>query len=99
MYSGLFFISFIFFFSHDSPPDASSIQEVTDYDDAFGEDEPETDGEIFVAFADDVVSDTQTENDLKHLEGKHHMSLQQMKEALLNTVSISGVGKRIWYLQ
>ncbi len=44
-------------------------------------------GEVYVAFADDVVSDTQTETDVRQLEGKHKMTIQQMKEHILGSVS------------
>ncbi len=42
---------------------------------------------MYVAFADDVVSDTQTETDVRQLEGKHKMTIQQMKEHILGSVS------------
>ena len=41
-----------------------------------------------MAFAEDVVSDTQTETDVRQLEGKHKMTLQQMKEKILGQVSV-----------
>ena len=44
------------------------------------------DGEAFVSFADDIVSDAQTETDVKNLEGRHKMSLQQIKEHILGSV-------------
>lgn len=60
----------------------------SDFDAVFGEEEPDVaDGEMFVAFADDVVSDSQTETDVRNLEGKHRMTLQQMKEQILGGVS------------
>lgn len=52
----------------------------------YGEEEPAPAAEALVSFADDVVSDQQTETDIKQLEGKHNMSLQQMKEFILGTV-------------
>ncbi len=58
-----------------------------DFDAAFGEEEPEQDGEAFVSFADDIVSDAQTETDVRNLEGRHKMSFQQMKEQILGAVS------------
>ena len=59
----------------------------SDFDAAFGEEEPSPDGEQFVAFTDDVVSDQQTVTDVRQLEGKHKMSIQQMKEQILGSVS------------
>ena len=58
-----------------------------DLDAAFDEEEPEVDGEALVSFADDIVSDSQTETDVKNLEGRHKMSLQQIKEQILGAVS------------
>ena len=48
--------------------------------------EGEEAGEPYVAFSSDVVSDQQTESDMKQLENKHKMSLQQMKEQILGSV-------------
>ncbi|KAI0239141.1 hypothetical protein LSAT2_010110 [Lamellibrachia satsuma] len=42
--------------------------------------------EPYVAFGSDVVSDQQTESDMKQLENKHKMSLQQMKEQIIGSV-------------
>ena len=58
-----------------------------DYDTVYGEEEPADEGEAYVNFAEDAVSDQQTETDIKQLEGKHKMSLQQMKEHVLASVS------------
>lgn len=55
------------------------------YDAVYGEQEP-TQGETLVSFAEEVVSDQQTESDIKQLEGKHNMSLQQMKEQVIGSV-------------
>ena len=60
---------------------------ITDYDAAFGEVEPAAEDEEYVAFGEDVVSDAQTETDVRQLEGKHRMTLQQMKEAVIGSVS------------
>ena len=57
------------------------------YDAVYGEQEPVEMGETFVNFAEDAVSDQQTETDIRQLEGKHNMSLQQMKEHILGSVS------------
>ena len=62
-------------------------QEVVDFDAAYGEQEPDIAGETYVSFGNDAVSDQQTETDVKELEGKHKMSLQQMKEQVLGSVS------------
>ena len=59
---------------------------IPDFDATYGEDEPEP-KETLVAFTADVVSDQQTEADVKILEGKHKMTLQRMKEQVLGTVS------------
>ena len=70
-------------------PDAEMDAEVpivSDYDDIFGEDEPETNGEVYVNFAEDVVSDAQTETDVRQLEGRHKMTVQQMKEQIIGQV-------------
>ena len=40
-----------------------------------------------VAFGEDVVSDTQTENDVRDLEGKHNIPVQTMKEQVMGSVS------------
>ena len=58
-----------------------------DLDAAFDEEEMDAEGEALVSFADDVVSDAQTETDVKNLEGRHKMSLQQIKEQILSSVS------------
>ncbi|ELU03775.1 hypothetical protein CAPTEDRAFT_221083 [Capitella teleta] len=55
------------------------------FDAVYGEEEPAPAAEALVSFADDVVSDQQTETDIKQLETKHNMSLQQMKEFILGT--------------
>lgn len=66
----------------------AEVPVVSDYDELFGEDEPDTNGEVYVNFAEDVVSDAQTETDVKNLEGKHKMTFQQMKEQILGQVEI-----------
>lgn len=63
-------------------------QDVIDYDVTYGEQEPDIAGETYVSFGNDAVSDQQTETDVKELEGKHKMSLQQMKEQILGSVSL-----------
>ena len=57
------------------------------FDLTFGEPEPEPTGENMVAFGEDVVSDTQTENDVRDLEGKHNIPVQTMKEQVMGSVS------------
>lgn len=60
----------------------------TDFTDIFLNDEgEELDGEKFVSYNEDKVSEQQTESDIKNLEGKINMSLQQMKERIFGSVS------------
>ncbi|KAL8598265.1 hypothetical protein ACOMHN_035215 [Nucella lapillus] len=54
-----------------------------DFDAMFGEDEPEPTGQTYVTFEDDHVSDEQTETDVRNMEGRFKMTLQQMKEHIL----------------
>ena len=58
-----------------------------DLDMMFGEDEPEPDGNVYVTFEDEGTSEAQTETEVRNLEGRMKMSLQQMKEQILGTVS------------
>ena len=58
-----------------------------DFDAMFGEDEPEHTGQAYVTFEDDHVSDEQTETEVRNLEGRFQMTLQQMKEHILASVS------------
>ncbi|XP_013386604.1 uncharacterized protein LOC106156055 isoform X2 [Lingula anatina] len=63
------------------------IPTYSDFDAIFGEEEPDdVDGEVYVAFNEEVVSEQQTETDVRKLEGKHNMTLQQMKEMVLSTL-------------
>ena len=64
----------------------SRVPTCSDFDAMFGEEEPDVNGENFVAFADDIVSESQTETDVRNLEGKHKMTLQEMKEQILGCV-------------
>ncbi|KAK7103819.1 hypothetical protein V1264_018644 [Littorina saxatilis] len=57
--------------------------DLPDFDQMFGEDEPENTGQAYVTFEDDHVSDEQTESDVKNMEGRFKMSVQQMKEHIL----------------
>ena len=61
--------------------------EITDFDAAFGEAEPVANGENLVEYNEDAVSETQTENGVRDLEGKHNLPLQFMKEQVLGNVS------------
>nr|XP_011425853.2 regulator of G-protein signaling 22 isoform X2 [Crassostrea gigas] len=54
-----------------------------DFDFLFGEDEPDPDGRVYVSFQDERVSEEQTETDVKNMEGRLKMSLQQLKEQVL----------------
>lgn len=45
------------------------------------------DPQKFISFNDDKASEQQTESDMKNLEGKVNMSLQQMKEKIFSSVS------------
>ena len=59
-----------------------------DFDLMFGEDEPEPDGNVYVAFEEETgASEAQTETDMKNLEGRLKMTFQQMKEQMLGSVS------------
>ena len=60
--------------------------EITDFDAAFGEAEPEAGDENMVAYNEDALSDVQTENGVRDLEGKHNVPLQIMKEQVLGNV-------------
>lgn len=57
-----------------------------DFDFLFGEDEPDPDGRVYVSFQDERVSEEQTETDVKNMEGRLKMSLQQLKEQVLGKV-------------
>lgn len=72
---------------HYSHRDDDEPEVIEDYDVAFGEPEPETTGENLVAFAEDVISDTQTEHDVRHLEGKHNIPVQAMKEQVIGSTN------------
>ena len=43
--------------------------------------------EKFISYSEDKTSEQQTESDMKNLEGKVKMSLQQMKERIFSSVS------------
>lgn len=58
-----------------------------DFDFLFGEEEPDPNGQVYVQFEDERGSEEQTETDVKNLEGRTRMSLQQLKEQILGTVS------------
>ena len=62
---------------------------IEDYDYVFGEVEPTPPAQKLVEFNEDRVSEAQTEKDVEHLEGKHKMSVQFMKEQVLGSVSRS----------
>ncbi|XP_067682061.1 regulator of G-protein signaling 22-like isoform X1 [Haliotis asinina] len=59
---------------------------VNDFDALFGEAEPEPTGERYVVF-EDSSDDDNTETDVRNMEGRLRMSLQQMKEQVLGTLS------------
>lgn len=59
-----------------------------DFDYLFGEEEPNPDGQVYVKFDDEGVSEARTETDVKNMEGRLKMSLQQLKESVLGMVSI-----------
>ncbi|KAK3576327.1 hypothetical protein CHS0354_039734 [Potamilus streckersoni] len=56
-----------------------------DFDYMLGEEEPEPNGQVYVTFDDEGVSEEQTETDVKNLEGRLKMSFQQLKEQLLGS--------------
>nr|KAG5695957.1 hypothetical protein BaRGS_017538 [Batillaria attramentaria] len=58
--------------------------EFPDFDAMFGEDEPEPTGQAYVTFEDDHVSEEQTETDMRNMEGRLKMTIQQMKEQVLS---------------
>jgi len=62
----------------------------TDFTDIFLDDglEGTLDGQKFVSYNEDKASEQQTESDMKNLEGKFNMSLQQMKERIFASVSV-----------
>lgn len=62
-----------------------------DFDFLFGEDEPDPDGRVYVSFQDERVSEEQTETDVKNMEGRLKMSLQQLKEQVLGKVRTDSV--------
>ena len=45
------------------------------------------DGQKFISYNEDKTSEQQTESDMKNLEGKINMSLQQIKEKIFSSVS------------
>ena len=61
--------------------------ELPDFDVMFGEEEPEPSSQAFVTFDDDnLISEEQTETDVRNMEGHFRMTLQQMKEHVLCSV-------------
>ncbi len=60
---------------------------MNDFDALFGEAEPDPTGQTYVQFDDDRSDDEKTETDVRNMEGRLKMSLQQMKEQVLGTVS------------
>lgn len=58
-----------------------------DYDYMLGEEEPEADGPVYVRFEDEAVSEEQTDTDVKNLESRLKITLQEMKEQVLGMVS------------
>ena len=60
--------------------------DLPDFDAMFGEDEPEPTGQAYVTFEDDHLSDEQTETDMRNMEGRFNMTVQQMKEHILCSV-------------
>ena len=63
--------------------------DLPDFDAMFGEDEPEPGGQAYVTFEDEETTDDQTETDVKGMEGRFKMSVQQMKEHILCSVRSS----------
>lgn len=59
-----------------------------DFDAMFGEEEPEPNGQTYVTFEDDHISDEQTETDVRNMEGRLKMTIQQMKEQVFSCVSL-----------
>ncbi|XP_055879608.1 uncharacterized protein LOC106067347 isoform X7 [Biomphalaria glabrata] len=57
------------------------------FENFFGEIEPETDGHSYVQFDEEGVTEEQTEVDMRNMEGRLKMSIQQMKERILGSHS------------
>jgi len=58
---------------------------INDFEALFGEAEPELGGQSFVQFDEDGISLEQTETDMRTLEGRLKMTVQQVKERFLGT--------------
>ncbi|KAK3093892.1 hypothetical protein FSP39_021520 [Pinctada imbricata] len=56
-----------------------------DFEFLFGGEEPDADGHVYIRFPDEGLSEEQTETDVKNMEGRLKMSLQQLKEQVLGT--------------
>jgi len=56
-------------------------------DDVTGDVTGDVNGDAPVTFADVLISNTRTHQEVTSLEGRHQMSLQSMKELLLGSVS------------
>ena len=58
-----------------------------DLDALIREDDPMPDGPNYVTFEDDGMSEKQAETDVQNVAGRLKMSVQQMKELVLGSVS------------
>ncbi|KAH9492920.1 hypothetical protein Btru_032617 [Bulinus truncatus] len=57
------------------------------FEEFFGEVEPDNDGHSYVQFEEEGVTEEQTEIDMRSMEGRLKMSVQQMKEHILGSHS------------
>ncbi|XP_012937168.1 uncharacterized protein LOC101859632 [Aplysia californica] len=56
-----------------------------DFEALFGEAEPELGGQAFVQFDEEGISEEQTETDMRNMEGRLKMTVQQVKEKILGS--------------
>lgn len=59
--------------------------DIHDFEALFGEPEPELDGRSFVQFDEEGVSEEQTETDMRNMEGRLKMTIQQVKEKMIGS--------------
>ncbi|XP_059138673.1 regulator of G-protein signaling 22-like isoform X2 [Physella acuta] len=55
------------------------------FEEFFGEAEPEPDGQHYVQFEEEGISEAQTEADVRNMEGRLKMTVQQVKERMLGS--------------
>ena len=69
--------------------------DIHDFEALFGEPEPELGGQSFVQFDEEGVSEEQTETDMRNMEGRLKMTIQQVKEKMIGSVSTAKSGQWI----